>query len=188
MSSCTLHHWLLFVSVCCHAAPLIVARGAGKDGRGEEEDEGAVQGKDEDRQRDRDREGERDIDKVEESNSSGMAVLKKISTIASSFMQVAHYSAFHLRHPVICLVDALFLLLPLSFIHQDILASYAPPISLLRSLLITVIAPNSSNVCAIFRLISCMLGAGRGWAGPSIGWTRAVPLSSLLGASSPLPP
>lgn len=55
-----------------------------------------MQGKDEDRQRDRDREGERDIDKIDESNSSGLAVLKKISTIASSFMQVAHYSALHL--------------------------------------------------------------------------------------------
>ena len=117
-----------------------------------------------------------------------MAVLKKISTIASSFMQVAHYSALHLRYPVICLVDALFQLLPLSFIYQDILASSAPPLSLLRSSLITVITSNSSNVCAIFRLISCTLGAGRGWAGPSIGLTRAVPLSSLLGASSPLPP
>jgi hypothetical protein len=87
---------------------LIVAREAGKEGRGEEEDEGAGQGKDEDRQRDRDREGERDVDKMEESSSSGMAVLKKISTIASSFMQVDHYSALHLRHPVSCLVDVTF--------------------------------------------------------------------------------
>lgn len=148
-----------------------------------------MQGKDEDRQRDRDREGERDIDKMEESNSSGMAVLKKISTIASSFMQVAHNSPLCHRFPVSCLIDALFLLLPLSFIYQHIFASYAPPRHLLcTSSTITVIYHNSSNVCAIFRLISCTLGARRGWAGPSIGWTRAVPMSSLLGASSPLQP
>lgn len=53
-----------------------------------------MQGKEEDRQREKERERERekDTDKVDEDSSSGMAVLKKISTIASSFMQVAHYS------------------------------------------------------------------------------------------------
>lgn len=57
-----------------------------------------MQGKEEDRQRekDRERERERDTDKVDEDSSSGMAVLKKISTIACSFMQVAHYS----DHPI----------------------------------------------------------------------------------------
>ena len=44
-------------------------------------------GKEEDRQRERER--EREIDKVDEGSSSGMTVLKKISTIACSFMQVA---------------------------------------------------------------------------------------------------
>ena len=83
------------ISLRYRVASSVIERGNGREGRGgEEEDEGAMQGKEEDRQREKERERERekDTDKVDEDSSSGMAVLKKISTIASSFMQVAHYS------------------------------------------------------------------------------------------------
>ena len=86
-----------------------------------------MQGKEEDRQREKDRERERererDADKVDEDSSSGMTVLKKISTIASSFMQVAYYS----DHPIYSFIylfiyfeDAPHFLLPLSYVYAHI--------------------------------------------------------------------